>query len=215
MAATVEEKPAEPEMPAMPSMSMSQMVPLVVSLGLSKVDLAEMGYTRHVEFCYVVIQIAVIAILGFIYTKVTAMDDTGDKIKIPEVKQFGQVVTPATEQTPKEHDNAKLMAQGKQVIMGAVILGGIYYKWQTLFPLVMQLVMTPMQMIESPLFKIYILGKSVPRPFAEPNPFGLPSTPEAPVEDKKDEKKEVKDEDKEDKDKEDSEPKKAEEKKVD
>ena len=42
---------------------------------------------------------------------------------------MGQVVKPAVEQTPKEHDEEKWKEQRQQLVMGMVILGGIYYKW--------------------------------------------------------------------------------------
>merc|ERR1711972_864385 len=122
------------------------------------------------------------------------MPDDGNKISIPEVKQMGQVVTPATEQTAKEYDTTKLKEQAKQAVMGFVILGGVYYKWEHMMPLVLQILMTPLQLYESPLFQLHFLNKTdVKRPFPAPNPFGLPSAPEAPApaaEDKKDEAKE-------------------------
>merc|ERR1719272_2300206 len=51
----------------------------------------------------------------------------------------------------------------------------------------MQVIMTPLQLYEAPLTQIHVLGKSVSRPFPVPSMFGLPSTPEAPDADKKDE----------------------------
>merc|ERR1711879_325826 len=103
----------------------------------------------------------------------------GKKIKIPEVKQMGQVVAPAKEQTSKEYDMEKLMEAVKQPVMGFLILGGIYYKWGSLFPLVMQILMTPLQLYEAPLTKIHLLGKPQKRPFPVPSMFGLPAAPKA------------------------------------
>eukprot|EP00931_Biecheleriopsis_adriatica_P031003 TRINITY_DN1821_c0_g1_i1.p1 TRINITY_DN1821_c0_g1~~TRINITY_DN1821_c0_g1_i1.p1 ORF type:complete len:204 (+),score=59.65 TRINITY_DN1821_c0_g1_i1:76-687(+) len=183
----------QPEMPPMPSIGISQMVPLGVSLLASKVDFENLGYRHHVEAAYLVVQILCLFGLGFLYKKIQEAPGGSEKVKVPEVKQFGQVVTPAVEMTEKEYDMSKLQAQGKQVVMGAVILGGIYYKWEYLFPLVLQVVMTPMQLVESPLFKLYIFGSDVKRPFPEPNPFGLPQMPETPSAEsnsKSDEKKE-------------------------
>ena len=47
-------------------------------------------------------------------------------------------------------------------------------------PLVLQSIMTPITLIESPLFQIFMLGKDVPRPFPKPSPFGdlFPAAPE-------------------------------------
>jgi len=197
--------PPPPEAPPMPSMKMSQILPMVVMLGMNQYDLAEMGYRRHSEAGFVIAQLLCFGVLYYLYTKINSLPDGGPKIKVPEVKQMGQVVAPAKEQTPKEYDLEKFMEQVKQAVMGSVILGGIYYKWEYLMPLVLQILMTPLQLYESPLFEIHILGKTtVTRPFPTPNPFGLPSAPEPPaqiVEEKEDnnEKKEEKKEEKKDK----------------
>eukprot|EP00931_Biecheleriopsis_adriatica_P031004 TRINITY_DN1821_c0_g2_i1.p1 TRINITY_DN1821_c0_g2~~TRINITY_DN1821_c0_g2_i1.p1 ORF type:complete len:215 (+),score=56.97 TRINITY_DN1821_c0_g2_i1:90-734(+) len=184
----------QPEMPPMPSIGISQMVPLGVSLLAGKVDFEKLGYRHHVEAAYLVVQVLCLCCLGFLYKKIQEAPGGSKKITVPEVKQFGQVVTPCVEMTEKEYDMSKLQAQGKQVVMGAVILAGIYYKWEYLFPLVLQVVMTPMQLVESPLFKLYIFGSDVKRPFPEPNPFGMPQMPEPPAAEsnnKGDEKKEA------------------------
>jgi len=191
---------AAPEMPPMPSMSLSQIVPMVVMLGLNKFDLDELGYRRHTEIAYMIVQIVCLGILNMLRQKISNMPNDGPKIKVPEVKQLGQVVTPACEQSAQEYDQGKMGEQLKQAVMGFFILGGIYYKWQYLMPLVLQIIMTPLQLYESPLFKIHMLGRTdVKRPFPAPNPFGLPQAPEAPapaVEEKEEKKKEEKKKDK-------------------
>jgi len=159
---------AAPPAPAAPEFKLSQIVPMVAMMGLQKYNLEEMGYTRHVEIGYVVVQLACFAVLYFVYMKINTMLDDGKKIKIPEVKQMGQVVTPATEQTAKEYDMAKLKEQVKQPLIGFVILGGIYYKWGSLMPLVMQILMTPMTLYEAPTTQIHLLGKTMVRPFPVP-----------------------------------------------
>merc|ERR1712190_556402 len=114
--------------------------------------------------------------------RISAMKDSDTKIHVPEVKSMGQVVSPAVDQTPKEYDTTKVKEQAKQAVMSAVILCGVYYKWQYLMPVVLQALMTPVQLYESPLFQLHIMNaKDVKRPFPTPNPFGLPSTPEAPA----------------------------------
>lgn len=165
--------------PAMPSMKLSQIVPMLVMLALQKYDIVEMGLTRHVEVAYVVAQLLCIAFLLFIDQKIREKPDNGIKIKIPAVVSMGQVTAPASEKTVKEYDLAKNREHLKQNFMGLVILGGIYYKWGSVMPLLLQLVMTPMSLYESPLVEIYIFGKTVSRPFPAPNPFGLPSSPAA------------------------------------
>merc|ERR1719221_2465030 len=142
---------------------------MVVMLGLQKFDIEKMGYTRHAECLFVVVQIICACVVGFMYTKIEAMPDDGVKIAIPAVTQFGQQISPASEKTAQEYDREKWAEQLKQSLIGRVVLGGIYYKWGYLMPLVLQILMTPMQLYESPLFRIHILTRTVARPFPAPN----------------------------------------------
>jgi len=170
-----DEDNAPPASP-MPSMKMSQIAPMVVMLGLQKINIEELGYIHHVEAMFVVVQVLCIAAQYWVYTKIQTAPE-GKKLKIPEVKTMGQVVTPATEQSAKDYDMGKWKEAMKQAVMSGVITSGIYYKWQYVMPLVLQVLMTPLQLYESPLFECHVLGKDVTRPFATPNPFGLPSAP--------------------------------------
>jgi len=175
-----EEKTEEPEMPAMPQMKISQILPLVVMMGLGKFDLDQMGYRHYAEAVFGLVQVICLGVIFMMYQKINAMEETGAKIHVPEVKSMGQVVTPAIDQTPKEYDVAKIKEQGKQAVMSAVILSGVYYKWQYLMPVVLQVLMTPVQLYESPLFQLHMMNsKDVKRPFPAANPFGLPAAPEA------------------------------------
>merc|ERR1712205_5927 len=139
---------------------------MVAMLGLQKYNIEEMGLTRQVEIGYVVVQILCLGVLYLTYLRICEMEDDGKKLKIPEVKQMGQVVAPAKEQTAKEYDMEKLKEAVKQPVIGFLILGGIYYKWGSLMPLVLQVLMTPMTLYEAPLTQIHLVGKKVPRPFA-------------------------------------------------
>jgi len=164
-------------------MKMSQILPMVCMLGLQKFDLQELGYVHHVEVAYVLVQVVCLGALYAIYMRIEATPDGGGKIKIPAVTSMGKEVTPACEQTPKEYDMSKWKEDLKKAVMGPVILGFIYYKWQTLLPLVMQVLMTPLQLYEGQLCQIYLMGKTgITRPFPAENPFGLPQAPEPPAE---------------------------------
>lgn len=175
-----------PETPAAPAMPpISKLMPMGVMLLLNKYNLEEMGYTKHIEGAYIVVQVLTFCCLMLINQRIAAAPDEPDakKLQIPEQVQMGQVIKPAAEQTLKEHDEEKWKEQRQQLLMGAVILGGVYYKWQYIMPLVLQCLMTPVGMIESPLFKIYVLGGEVARPFPKPSPFGdlFPTAPEEPT----------------------------------
>eukprot|EP00927_Polykrikos_kofoidii_P086907 TRINITY_DN9876_c0_g1_i1.p1 TRINITY_DN9876_c0_g1~~TRINITY_DN9876_c0_g1_i1.p1 ORF type:complete len:253 (+),score=54.74 TRINITY_DN9876_c0_g1_i1:57-761(+) len=173
-------KPPEastPPPPAAPEFKLSQLVPLAVMFGMQKLDIEKLGLVRHAEVAFLVVQVICIGLLYILYQKIDGMIDDGEKLRIPEVKQFGQVVTPATEQTVKQYDMSKLQEQVKQAVMGAGVLGCVYYKWQYVMPLVLQVFMTPLQLYESPLFQIHFIGKTHKRPFPTANPFGFPSAP--------------------------------------
>merc|ERR1712224_43347 len=163
-----------PAAPPAPEFKLSQIVPMVAMLGMQKFNLEELGYVRYVEAAYIIVQLLCFAVLYVVYDRINNGEDDGKKIKIPEVKQMGQVVSPAKELTAKEYDMEKIREAVKQPLMGFVILGGIYYKWGSLMPLVMPVLMTPLQLYEAPLTQIHLLGKKVVRPFPVPSMFGLP-----------------------------------------
>lgn len=174
---------AAPATPPAPEFKLSQIIPLVAMFALQKFDLEKLGYVRYVEVGYIIVQVLCCVLFYFVYMGIMKMADDGIKIKIPEVKQLGQVVAPAQEQTAKEYDLDKLKEAVKQHVIGFFVLGGIYYKWGSLMPLVLQMLMSPMQLYEGPLSQIHLMGKKMSRPFPVANMFGLPSAPAAPAED--------------------------------
>eukprot|EP00427_Karlodinium_veneficum_P025129 CAMPEP_0169119102 /NCGR_PEP_ID=MMETSP1015-20121227/31364_1 /TAXON_ID=342587 /ORGANISM="Karlodinium micrum, Strain CCMP2283" /LENGTH=229 /DNA_ID=CAMNT_0009181933 /DNA_START=71 /DNA_END=760 /DNA_ORIENTATION=+ len=193
----VSKAPAAPAAPPAPEFKISSLAPMVAMLALQKYDLEQLGYVRHVEVAFCIVQVLCFSVLYMTYMKIKARVDDGKKIKIPEVKQFGQVVAPAKEQTTKEYDMEKMMEAVKQPVIGALVLGGIYYKWGSLMPLVLQLIMTPTQLYEAPLTQIYFFGKDVKRPFPAPSLLGLPQAPAPATEEEAEE--DVKEEDKKEK----------------
>jgi len=160
--------PPPPAPPAAPEIKISQLAPIAVMMGLQKYNLEEMGYARHAEIAFVITQILGLLCLGYIYKKINEMPEGGEKLKIPEQKQFGQVIAPAVEQTPLEYDMGKWKEQAKQAIMGFGIMGGVYFKWGYLMPLVLQVFMNPLQLYESPLFQLHVWGADKKRPFPVP-----------------------------------------------
>merc|ERR1711957_848118 len=74
-----------------------------------------------------------------------------------------------------------------QPVIGALVLSGIYYKWGSLMPLCLQMIMTPLQLYEAPLTQIYFTGKDIKRPFPAPNMFGLPQAPQPAAEEEEEE----------------------------
>jgi len=178
--------------PRMPKLSFSQFAPLILMFGLNKVDIEKEGYTRHVEVAFLCVQVICVGAIFYLRTKIDLMSDDGAKIDIPAVTQLGQEVKPAARQTPKEYDFDKWSEQRNQSLIGLCVISGIYYQWRYIFPLALQILMTPTQLYESPLFQIHILNREKARPFPTPNPLGfeMPKWPTeepapAPVADQK------------------------------
>merc|ERR1711918_146508 len=92
--------------------------------------------------------------------QIQARKDTGEKVHVPAVIQFGQEVKPAETMSTIEYDLMKLREQTIQLLIGALICFGIHLKWGFTTPIVMQVVMTPMNLLDSVLAKIYIFGKA-------------------------------------------------------
>jgi len=161
----------EPVAPAFPGLKFSQILPMFVMLGLQKFDIAEMGYTRHVQVLFVFIQLACGCVLGNLYGKIDAAKDDGKKVAIPEVVVMGNVQHRAKKLSTKEYDMSQWKEQAKKLFIGFVIVCGICYMWGSLTPIAMQILMQPMMLYESPLFRTYFMGQEVVRPFVVDNPF--------------------------------------------
>ena len=160
---------------------LSKMLPMVIMIGLSKFDLDALGLRQHCEALFVGVQVGCLCTLMMMKKKIDEKpnDPAVPKIKIPAEMVMGQVAKPAKELTAQEYDTEQFGQLRTQTLMGAFILGIIYYNWKSLLPLVLQAVLTPVNLYEHPLFQIYLLNRDVKRPFPKPNPFGLPEAPPA------------------------------------
>jgi hypothetical protein len=70
------------------------------------------------------------------------------------------------------YDSEQWASLIKGTLIQLGILGFIHYKWGAAVPLVTQLILGPTKLYSSELFKSYILGQDLPRPFAAPkSPF--------------------------------------------
>jgi len=168
--------------PKMPPLS--KMAPMIVMLALSKFDLEALGLRTHCEAAFFGVQIGCFFALTMIESKIKEKpeDPAEPTIKMPAEVVMGNEAKPAKELSAKDYDLEEYGKLKTQQMMGAVILGVVYYNWRSLMPLVLQALMTPLNLYESPLFQMYLLGKTVKRPFPKPNPFGFPEAPPAEVE---------------------------------
>ena len=65
--------------------------------------------------------------------------------------------------------------KGQQLVMTLIIITIFHYKMEMVQPLIMQLVMLPVNLITEPLFNVVLLGQKAEgkfaRPWVEVNPF--------------------------------------------
>merc|ERR1711871_22101 len=183
--------------PTPPTPSMFAMVkqlaiiPLV--MGLNKIDF-EKPENEHrifyVQCFFAVAQAINVILIQVIMGKIRLNNDTA-RVKVPPVVQFGQEVQPGKDLSVPEYDKEKAQEQIKQIVTGILILGAMcyYYNGKLVLPLVIQGVMVFLNLPDNQLFCIYILGReatgTLKRPWAPPNPFGMPAapaeTPETPA----------------------------------
>eukprot|EP00929_Paragymnodinium_shiwhaense_P014317 TRINITY_DN122223_c0_g1_i1.p1 TRINITY_DN122223_c0_g1~~TRINITY_DN122223_c0_g1_i1.p1 ORF type:complete len:191 (-),score=42.29 TRINITY_DN122223_c0_g1_i1:46-618(-) len=165
----------------MATMSKAQLlktlIPAAIALCLQKVNLEELGLLPHVQAAFIVGQAVCAGLLLMIRSKIVALKDSGEKVHVPPLKSMGVEVKPASIMTVSEYDDSKWKEQLQQQCMGALIGYGIFLQWGYILPMAMQVVMAPMNLVESPLGKVHLMGKAargdLVRPWPQPNPFGL------------------------------------------
>jgi hypothetical protein len=92
--------------------------------------------------------------------------------------------TETEEMTVSEYDMSQVKKALQQVLIGAVMVSFIHYKWGIVQPLFLQSIMGPMGLYKNPvrthhhpnsfciqMFKIFVLKETVARPFKEESPF--------------------------------------------
>merc|ERR1711924_21765 len=108
--------------------------------------------------------------------RIVAAKDTGAKVEVPAVVQFGQEVKPAATLSVPEYDLTKFHEMITKLVMTSAICCGINYQWGYFIPLILQVVMTPLTTLDDPLSKVHLLKMepkgNLKRPWPAPDPFG-------------------------------------------
>ena len=148
-------------------------LPIILGVQSLKLETTLGPYTLRIA--YGSAQLLVLLILAAVYARLPAGGAGGATIKVPEKKQFGQVVKPAEELTVREYDMSQLKEKVREVVMGSVVLGFIHYKWETTLPLIIQTALAPINILTSPLVIVHIFGYEAAgqfaRPWVEESPF--------------------------------------------
>ena len=162
-------------------MSQPSPVKSLVTLALffltKKLDFSNPQIMLGVYTIFIAVHVTVAVVLFEIYRRIRSRNDTS-KVSYQKKTQenFMHVKSDTITTTVAEYDMEKLVElAGKRLGIGLVILGFIHYKWRMVPPLLYQCVHNPMQVYDSPLFKIHMLKEralgELKRPFTETNPI--------------------------------------------
>eukprot|EP00891_Asterochloris_glomerata_P009709 jgi/Astpho2/9709/Aster-x0867 len=126
--------------------------------------------TMRAAFALVVTAAA--ALIFYIHRQITQKHDQA--VVEHEVKKPGQ--DPVTKSTPTwEYDQTELKKLLSKMGLPVLIVVGLHAYKGYLQPLAMQIVMLPLNLFESQLFKVHVLGQApqgaLARPWKEDNPF--------------------------------------------
>uniref|UniRef100_A0A7S4R7I3 Inorganic phosphate transporter n=2 Tax=Alexandrium monilatum TaxID=311494 RepID=A0A7S4R7I3_9DINO len=162
---------------------LTHLVPMMAMLLLQRYDLVTLGYLPHMRVLFVAVQLLSLGTLGLLYRRIKLMPSAGERIHVPALRQWGQELRPAVQQSASEYDISKLTEQLQQLVVGCCILGFIHLKWGYVLPLALQSLSTPLQLVDSPLVQIHLRGRpargNLKRPFPMVSPFGFPMQSQA------------------------------------
>ena len=123
--------------------------------------------------------LGILVLYAYIYSLVSRSADER-RVKIKEKKQFGVVQEEAREVSVMEYDLETVGKNIKTALITVCITMFLHSKYQYILPMVIQVVMQPIQAYSNPLFKIHILkerdtGASNPlsRPWRNAAPGGI------------------------------------------
>jgi hypothetical protein len=153
----------------------SQFIPLVLLLGSRYYDFDQEPYVTYVLSVFVFFQVVQFIALGLVYFKLQAMSNGPKTVKVPEKKQFGNVIAPAKELSELEYDYEMFFEKLKTCFMGTIIMLFVFYKWGKALPLLLQGSLVPCHLYEGELYSIHLRNMPaegrLSRPFAPSNPF--------------------------------------------
>lgn len=136
-----------------------------------KIDFQDANTVMLVQIIYAVVQVVVLMVYGYVYFQIKNKNDQ-TTINVPSTGPFRSSNPTTTISTVKDYDEKALGKLVLQLGFGIAIAIFLSTKWHIMPPLVLQCLLTPMNMFNSPLFKLFVLKEPPslhPRPFAEEN----------------------------------------------
>merc|ERR1712046_327989 len=110
-------------------MSVKQFLPMMIVMGLQKLNIEEMGIVPHIRIAFATVICTICALSYFTYGKCALTPNKDERVKVKAQEQFGDEVAPAYECSVQEYDEGEVKDLAKQIVIGAVVCAGIHYKW--------------------------------------------------------------------------------------
>eukprot|EP01117_Protostelium_nocturnum_P001198 TRINITY_DN11520_c0_g1_i1.p1 TRINITY_DN11520_c0_g1~~TRINITY_DN11520_c0_g1_i1.p1 ORF type:complete len:186 (-),score=74.39 TRINITY_DN11520_c0_g1_i1:293-850(-) len=168
-------------------MAMSDMmVTLPMLYAVNQIDFKNEQNVLLCRLGYATVTLVAFGIYAYLWTLISSKNDQ-TVVVVPETKNaLGSVTEEAAELPTVDYDHAQLKKALQQLVIGAVLVSFLHYKFEIVQPLFIQLATTPMQLYKNAMFKIHLLGKDIPRPIKEESPFAkmmgqTEETPEQPA----------------------------------
>lgn len=158
---------------------MSQLAKVIASiLIIRSIDGEDPTTQQYVYLAFGVVHIIVAVVALVLRFKISQNNDQ-TIISVPPQK----VPFSSEPQAPKDTKVCDYDAEQftelfyKKVFMVVGIVMFVSFKWGHIVPLLLQCLHNPLQIYQSPLFKIYVLGEEargeLSRPWPQPDPFGF------------------------------------------
>ena len=166
-------RPVPPKMPSL----LPMLTPMIVLFGSRQVlDFEDPATVEMCRITYYTINVALLIFLGYLYTRARVNDAEG-LVKTKEKRSLFEVEPEdGTDEMKvmsiKQYDVLQVWKGLQKTVVGMVVTTLICWKWSLSIPFVLQSVTGPMQMYQSTLFKVYMLGKRQKRPWDDDNKPG-------------------------------------------
>lgn len=161
------------------------MSPFIDKYITARIDWEDKQNTVFLFSAFATVQIFVLLVYGLIYLKVSKADDTIKNVKVEKQPQmnFSAMMSGNMPQgepvmkTRREYDMDTLMSMLKGLPLGIGFTLFIYSRSHKPGGIILQCIFGPFSLIRSNLFKAYILGQDLPRPFPASGPLQMLQQP--------------------------------------
>lgn len=160
--------------PEMPSMLQPICLLTVAYLSRNYIDDKNEQHLLYVRLAFAFTSCIIILLNLYIYFLINAKKDKDEEEKVIKAKN-PQTGKEETFKTNKEYDLSEFKKKRTSLIMNFCIICFVHYKWGVITPMCIQTILQPLNLLKSPLAKIYLLNEAnVKRPFDDGsgnNPF--------------------------------------------